>query len=228
MKLIKKTKLNQHFKRYDLEIANTHNFVAEGVIVHNTNCRVGLIESDENILQFMCGSHKTNRKEYDLYWSPLDDNMHNMIINIWKNCIITNKSVEIHRSCNSVIVYCEIFGPKIQDLHYGATQKDYRVFDISVNGIYMNWNDVINHCKRFNIPTVPELYRGPFSEKVLMEYTDGPTTMCSPEQAGKFKGREGVVVKPLKERHSDILNGRCILKSISAEYLGRKNAIDNA
>jgi hypothetical protein len=38
---------------------------------------------------------------------------------------------------------------------------------------------------------------------------------------------EGIVVTPVKERFSDVLAGRCILKSVSADYLDRKDAQDN-
>ena len=43
----------------------------------------------------------------------------------------------------------------------------------------------------------------------------------------KFKGREGIVITPVVEAYSEVLRGRMILKSKSADYLDRKNAQDN-
>jgi len=48
--------------------------------------------------------------------------------------------------------------------------------------------------------------------------------MCEKKDAGKFSGREGVVITPIKERQGKI--GRVILKAISADYLARKNPTD--
>jgi hypothetical protein len=60
------------------------------------------------------------------------------------------------------------------------------------------------------------------------EHTYGPTTLCPPESAGRFSGREGCVVTPVRERYSPELggSGRVILKSISADYLARKGGTE--
>jgi hypothetical protein len=43
----------------------------------------------------------------------------------------------------------------------------------------------------------------------------------------KFRGREGIVITPVVEAYSEDLRGRMILKSKSADFLDRKNALDN-
>jgi hypothetical protein len=71
---------------------------------------------------------------------------------------------------------------------------------------------------------VPPLYCGPYSLAKMNELVDGPTTVCKPEDIVEpFKGREGIVIKPAKERFDPILGGRTILKYVSADYHGRKN-----
>jgi hypothetical protein len=45
------------------------------------------------------------------------------------------------------------------------------------------------------------------------------------ESSVKFKGREGIVITPVKEQYS-LRHGRLIFKSISADYLARKNPTD--
>ena len=81
---------------------------------------------------------------------------------------------------------------------------------------------------RFGVESVPHLYGGPFSWGVVEEHTYGPTTMCLPDTAGRFGGREGCVVTPVVERYDPGLGGggRVILKSISADYLARKGGTD--
>jgi len=192
--------------------------------IHGTNCRVGLVMTDVG-LTFMAGSHNTRRKAVDtighnsLYWKPLDESIADM-----KGLL----EYEQHeREAVSIIVFCEIYGPGIQDMQY-AGYLAYRVFDIAVNGEYLNWDDVERICKAHAVPTVPVLYQGPFSEEVLMEHTDGNTQVCE-AVTGKFKGREGCVVKPIVERQDfDIPSGRVILKSVGADYLNRKGGTDNA
>ena len=46
--------------------------------------------------------------------------------------------------------------------------------------------------------------------------------------SGKFKGREGMVIRPVKERHSEKLPqfGRVVLKSISVDYYERKGGTE--
>jgi hypothetical protein len=72
---------------------------------------------------------------------------------------------------------------------------------------------------------VPVLYVGPFDPALVEEWTNGPTTQA--EVKSRFKGREGCVITPLTETyHPDL--GRVVLKSVSADYLDRKGAKDNA
>jgi hypothetical protein len=69
-------------------------------------------------------------------------------------------------------------------------------------------------CKGLNIKPVPVLYRGPYSKEIVLEHTDGKTTLgnCI---------REGVVVKSANEDRSRHF-GRKIAKSVSNDYLLRK------
>ena len=42
MKIIKKEKIEERFIRFDLSIEDTHNFVCEGIVVHNTSSHISL------------------------------------------------------------------------------------------------------------------------------------------------------------------------------------------
>ena len=189
--------------------------------IHGTNSRVGYIRTEDGYVR-MAGSHNTNRKEYDaadnlsLYWRPLTSDMYNLLVALRGG------------GDHDVVVFGEIYGPGIQDLDYGVPvgEVGYQVFDITVDGRYIDWDDLQAACNQHGIATVPLLYRGSFSKQILDAHTDGPTTLGSVRS--KFKGREGVVVTPLHETHSDVLGGRLILKNKSADYLDRKNPQDNA
>jgi RNA ligase (TIGR02306 family) len=188
--------------------------------IHGTNSRVGYIRTEAGGYVFMGGSHKTNRKEFDvagnrsLYWRPLASNMLGLL-------------VALSEDKHDVVVFGELFGPGIQDMDYGIVPGEigYQVFDITVDGQYIDWDDLQAACSTHGIATVPLLYRGPFSKQVLDFHTDGPTTFG--QVRSKFKGREGVVVTPLHETYSDVLGGRLILKNKSADYLDRRDAQDN-
>jgi RNA ligase (TIGR02306 family) len=187
--------------------------------LHGTNSRVGIIDGE-----FMVGSHHKNlKKEFEgvlnPYWRPLE---------IEGIVDALNMLSAGHRN---VIIFGELYGPGIQDLDYGVPAGDwgYRVFDITNDGDYLDWDQVKAICNNFGIEMVPVLYVGPFSLKMVTDLTDGPTTVCDARGIkSSFKGREGVVVTPIVEAYSPVLNGRMIIKSKSADYIGRKGAVDNA
>ena len=222
------------------DIENYRNFpslIPEGTPVvclekaHGQNFRGGYCVSPDKLGEFdyMAGSHTTQRKEFDIkgnvshFWKPMTQGVRDML-----KYIAVNKSLYREEKTYSVIIYGEIIGEKIQDMTYGVTGTTMKVFDIAVNNHYMDWDRVIDLCHYFSIDTVPELGRGLFSRELIEQYTDGPTTICPPDQLKcRFKGREGTVIKSLKEG-VDKKGNRLIIKSVSCEYLSRANATDNA
>ncbi len=157
--------------------------------------------------QIICGSHHRAKKELDssghrtLYWLPYTDEM----------------SALIDSFDGNVIVFSEIYGQGVQFMDYG-TEKTFRVFDISVNGQYLGWEELNSVCAQFNVPRMPLLYMGTFSGDLIDKYVDGPTRLAESKQIRcKFKGREGIVITPLKEQFNSII-GRVILKAVSADY----------
>lgn len=115
-------------------------------------------------------------------------------------------------------------GAGVQDLIYTGETLDFRAFDIAVgnrgNESYFDWFSFYDACAKMNVRTAPVLHNGPYSKSVVLELTDGHTTLCNSGQI-----REGVVVKSSKEdRHPHY--GRKIAKSISEAYLMRKNGTE--
>lgn len=215
----------ENLYRYPTAIANgTAVRVTEKT--HGTNARIGYININ-GCQTLVCGSHHTTWNEYTvtgiqtLYWEPLKDaRLRAGIV-----------SLSSRYGNADVIVFCEIFGSKVQDLDYGVPpgQVAYRVFDISVNGRYLNWGELHLTCIALSLPMVPLIYIGPYDSEMVPEWTNGVTALADAEAIkSKFKGREGCVITPLTETYSDVLGGRLILKSVSADYLARKGAKDNA
>ena len=205
--------------------------------IHGTNSRVGIVlhvsEQAEGYAtwQLMGGSHGTRRKEFNekgvrsKYWFPFSINGEERPMEKMLNEIRLKEDAKM-----SVVVFGEIFGPGIQDMHYGQKGLAYRIFDIAVDGKYLNWDktvEYVNLYNEFDIQTVPILYRGPFSMKKMNELVDGPTTLVNSDKIQQaFKGREGIVIKPVVERFDQKLSGsgRVILKYMSVDYHERKNS----
>lgn len=205
--------------------------------IHGTNCRIGLVFSPDqdgnSCWQFMAGSHNSRRYEYaantgdktyrSRYWFPLpegeakyDSPLANLIEDI-----LFNEKAE-----NAVIVFGEIFGAGVQDMQYGQKGLAFRIFDISVDGNYLSPDSMFTYCNKFGVETVPVLYRGPYSLAKMDEFVDGPTTVCQAADIREpFKGREGIVIRPEKERFNHDLGGdrRVILKYVSVDYHERRN-----
>lgn len=170
--------------------------------VHGMNCRVGVVKTGSDSFEFMCGSHSARRKQ-GFYWEPLDVQMMKML------CALCAEE-------HTVIVFGELFGPgtvksKLKNM-YGLTDKQFRVFDISIDGRYLDWKAVESYCQFFGIKTVPLLYKGPFTHECL-NLAYGPSCI-----GGEL--REGIVITPLTESVGRF-GARMILKYISADYLAR-------
>lgn len=238
------------FARYT-DIENIKNFPdifqeGEEVVItekiHGMNSRAGLLNGE-----FVAGSHRVQRKdpnakdslkkqlEYffykvrrfvktgkwkrnspktnkeNIYWLPFkNENLKKLIISLNK----------LYHS-DQVIVFGEIFGKGVQDLDYGRHHEvDYRVFDILVNGEYLSYCDFKSNCLLYNIKIVPVIYEGKWKNSFIDELSSGKSLVSDIEQI-----REGIVIKPIVER-KDSKIGRVILKSLSFEYLARKDGTE--
>lgn len=114
----------------------------------------------------------------------------------------------------------EIFGKGVQDLTYGTTKPTFRVFDVyrgmPGQGKYLDYFEKQEFCELYKIEMVPLIYHGPYSKDKLLEITSGNDIISGTNI------REGVVILPIVERYHDDV-GRVVLKSVSEQYLLRKN-----
>jgi len=195
---------------YDMEAWKKygHEFVdGEEVVItekiHGTNSRYTFQNG-----RMYCGSHNT--------WKKQDPD--GTTQNIYWNILTIHPWVEAFCRLNpNVILYGEIFGEVQKGFNYGSTQDNpyqFRAFDVYAGGRFLDYDDALGNASSDFL--VPVLYRGPYSSEVVVKHTSGLTTL------GRGHIREGVVIKPTKERYSERLRGRLILKNVSIEYLEGK------
>lgn len=120
----------------------------------------------------------------------------------------------------------EIFGKGIQDLTYGLNDMQFRLFDIfsgkPFEGGYYPTDDIETVIDSMELPfeKVPVLYEGPLTWDIIQQYTDGIDNITNTHM------REGIVIRTLDREYTSPTIGRVILKSVSEDYLDRKNATE--
>ena len=171
--------------------------------IHGTNARIGWVEG-----KLLAGSHGLQRKRPEpeamgtsTYWFPATLEPVQSLLD------------ELKRQSPVAILYGEVYGSRIQSLHYGRRAGvGFTAFDILVGEHYLDYDDSAALCLRHGVPTVPLLERGPYSLERVAALSRGQTTLPGQHI------REGVVVRPVQERF-DPQVGRAILKYVSDDYL---------
>lgn len=206
-------------------VAGEHVVVTEKI--HGTNFGAAMHRDDvralgrrldfiSDALRVSSRNHVLERDPSNLYWRAALQNDLAMIL----RDILAETGVE------TVVVYGEVFGAGVQDLGYGVRPGEIRLrwFDLMLDGKFVNEDDaasIIEHADFFGkLERVPVLYRGPFSEQMVTDYTSGKDTIAG------VHVREGIVIKPVVEREGGRGLRRVILKSISESYLLRANGTE--
>jgi len=177
--------------------------------IHGTNVRIAITDGERK-----AGSRKHMRKEPEnyassYYWFP------------WSKPDIVNMMKELSKIHNNVVVYGETFG-KVQNLKYNVPGGvDFRVFDMMLNGQWVNYDDCAAICEDHGVKMVPLIARIPYNLEKIAELSEGTTRVNDANHM-----REGVVVKPVVER-IDHKVGRVILKYVSDTYLMSKHGNKN-
>lgn len=156
-----------------------------------------------------------------LYYQDIEQNKDNIYLKALTDSMKSVLEEEFKDSQKLVTFYGETFG-RIQDLKYGM-KKDvsFRMFGLSVDGDFYDFDDMEELSQRLDIPMVPILYKGPFSQTVLEKYISGKESV-----SGKsLHIREGLVIYPAKERVDERI-GRVFLKAVSPKYIFRKNGTE--
>ncbi|MDQ1044167.1 RNA ligase (ATP) [Streptomyces sp. V4I2] len=126
-------------------------------------------------------------------------------------------------------VFGEVYGAGVQDLTYGADGRrdtlGYAVFDVSVEvGGAVRWLDAgeVVELVDGELPLVPRVFEGPYDIARVLEAASGRETV-----SGRgLHLREGVVIRPVRERYSPVPGGRAVAKAVSPAYLTRKGGTE--
>lgn len=130
--------------------------------------------------------------------------------NLWWRALASNAWIEdFCRQFPDHVLYGEVFG-NVQSLKYGAGPNDvfFRAFDVLKSGEWMDYDNWIT-----DTPVTSVIYRGPFDFDKLVALSDGDSLI-----PGAKHMREGIVVRPVKDRRDDHL-GRVHLKLVSNRFL---------
>ncbi len=172
--------------------------------IHGQNSRFG-----RQGKRFFVGSHYTFKAKH---WrkKKCDNN--------WWNVAKVYKLDEILPSGYGF--YAEIYGKVQKNFNYDTESGNLKVrfFDIwdFKNSCYLDYDDFVDMCNRYNLPMVPILYRGPWLGLDEMEHYSNGTSILDPNTQ-----REGYVVRIPKERYE---HGRVVYKLVGSEYLLNKNS----
>ncbi len=118
---------------------------------------------------------------------------------------------------NSITVYGEVCGPKIQRNIYKLKESTVYYYDIKYDNRFLDWPQAKKTFKDCGMHIVPII-----QEDVLLDSLSSIKNISNGESALGDMLREGIIVKPMKEEFCRKLNSRLILKQRSPEYLANE------
>jgi len=204
-------KLDKSYDRYDLRIEKTHNFFANGILIHNTslvsskllfNNKLSL---SERVLKFI--GFNIQDKEYKYIYSSRKvikaAGKHTTDLqgfykdNIWG---LAHEKIK-HALVDGLSLYCEIVGNMptggmIQkDYDYGCREGEFKVFvyritttNTSGDVHEFDWASIKEHCDNHEINHVPEYYYGPVNftlDQLKEKYLEKDCEFCSNRVPGE-------------------------------------------
>lgn len=119
----------------------------------------------------------------------------------------------------SVIFRGELAGGSIQSNLYKFPKFRIFVFDILIDGQYVDVEQFLKLTSDFGIETAPVLSK----DKTLREWLGGKTVKeaCHGNSVLGDNLREGIVIKPMTEQYDEILGGRLFIKQRDSIYLAK-------
>jgi RNA ligase (TIGR02306 family) len=178
--------------------------------LHGTNITIAIGPGlDEGEVAFVCSRNNAlQESDTNVYWRAVKK--YDLVRKV-KELLINDP----HANETSISLHGEVVG--VQDLKYGFINGEigFFAFDIMIGGKFIDHDAFMGICHHFDIPTVPEIYRGPYDYETINRFAQGKTTL------GTGDILEGIVAKPVKER-TDSYGNRAQFKFISEEYLLRK------
>jgi RNA ligase (TIGR02306 family) len=110
----------------------------------------------------------------------------------------------------------EICGPGIQGNRMGLKELElfvFNIFDLD-DRKYLNYNDFVNMVEELGLQSVPVIDTFVFNHTM-----DGLLQMATELYYPNGNRAEGMVIRPVVERHSNVLHGRTSVKIVNDLYL---------
>ena len=162
--------------------------------------------------EFMMGSHNIQRRL--IYGHPHKKSIYQFPFTFSHAPFAALRKLIEDLQANVIILFGEIYGsisPK--QMKYGSPKElKYVIFDIYVDGKYLDWDDFKSTCLECSLKFVPALYRGPFSAARAKQCANYPSSIAN----DNFQISEGIIIRPVKEGTYE--QGRKILKLKSDAY----------
>ena len=138
----------------------------------------------------------------------------------WEQIIEQTKPNGPYNAENGMVIYGEIFGPGIQkNYDYGLKEVQFQVFDITMNGEYLEPTKTLYFCENIVLlPHVEVLYNGAWSQEIQDQHVFGNFI------EGTKIPHEGIVIK-----HSSGIRSK-VAKVINPDYLiyGEKHDVGDS
>ena len=205
--------------------------------IHGTNARYGIVKKTKLAFwdkvkkffriadkfvdyEFVYGSHNVEKgsDSQGFYstdvWSTIIDK-YDIKNKLWKFFKENQEFAEFE----NVIIYGEIYGPGIQkNYDYGLDEIEFAGFDITIDGVYESIASSWYSFNMLELPYVPVLYEGQWSQEVQDEYTFNNMIK------GTKVPHEGIVIKECTG------DRRKVAKVINPDYLiyGEKHDVGDS
>lgn len=175
------------------------------------------IKDGDECLGYIAVASKGQGKQ-GLFFKDNEENANNIYLKAFRPYMETfARTMHEHSNHECVTIVGEVFGKGIQNFDYGLNTIAFRCFDLYEGyrgiGKYVDDSELDNFCEKSGIPRVPVVYRGVYSFELLDKLANDKETEFDCKHV-----REGVIVKPVKERYAENL-GRVALKHRSIAYL---------
>lgn len=225
-------KLEKKEDRYDLTIANNHNFFANNILIHNSNWRAGYLPlQPRNLWQkiaYKVYRFFSGKEKYEFcYGSNTVQRQHKRNSTTFYSKDVYMQMVEKYnleaklKDYPGIVLYGEIYGPTIQKgYHYGLKNIDIDlvIFDVMAQSTdgqrWFDLNSAKNFAEMLGLKFVPVLYEGKWNKDYAVAFATGNSVFCKEQ-----KTIEGVVVK-----NTDIISlNRKKIKVINPDYLMKES-----
>lgn len=180
--------------------------------IHGTNFRFGWVKVGRSY-EWMVGSHRTIKSEHRSWFEKLRDWLRRTgkprgyyPSDLWSEVAVGESLAARCADFKGFVFYGEIYGTMDNDAHtpiqkgfdYNNTVLGVRLFDLydtesaSQLDRWQSYHSLLEAAAKIELPTVPEVWRGPYNLEVIKQLSSGKTIAGLGAHI-----REGVVVESL-------------------------------